>query len=503
MVLLASGAGFAQRLRQAPRPDAVVLSTSDCRELLTLDRELDDEVGVWALTAGRPEHAAVRGLGRVLALEKPRRWLGSVELPGALDEDLLGKLVRVLAGHTGEDQVRIAPDGVFGRRLVRAPRTPSRAWRPHGTILVTGGTGALGAQVARCFAGHADHLVLASRRGLAAPGAPALVAELAAAGTRVTAHAVDITDDAALAGLVAAHPDLTAVVHAAGVLDDGIVDSLTPERFDAVWRPKAHAARRLHELTLGHDLSAFVLFSSLAGVVGGGGQGSYAAANAYLDGLAEHRRSLGLPALSVAWGAWAGEGMAAGGVHAEGVRPLAPQDALTALEQALGRDEPSVVVADVDWPVFAEQFTAGRPSPLLAELHAPATRRADLDGLTGTARRRALLDLVVRHAAAALGHSAPARLDPDRPFSDAGFTSLTSVELRNRLAAELGVALPAALVFEFPTARALAEHLADPDEPEDGGLADGLADDSADDPGDDLAGASAEDLFELIDRELG
>jgi acyl transferase domain-containing protein/acyl carrier protein len=499
VVVVKAGEGFADRLREIRRSTKVttVLSTVDSKETLTLERELGAGVGIWALTDNRPEHAAVRGLGRVIALEKPGRWLGSVEMPAELDDDLLDKLAGVLSANLGEDQIRVDHQGVFGRRLVRAPRKPARAWRPAGTILVTGGTGALGAQVARRFAERgAEHLVLASRRGLDAPGASALVATLETAGCRVTVHAVDITDDTSLAELVAAHPDLAAVVHAAGILDDGIVDTLTPERFDTVWRPKARAARRLHELTLGHDLEAFVLFSSLAGVVGGGGQGSYAAASAYLDGLAETRRSLGLPALSVAWGAWAGDGMASAGVHAAGLRPMAPRDALAGLERALGQDKPSVVLADVDWPVFVEQFTAARPSPLLSELHTPVRAVAELGGLTGQARRRAFLELVVRHAAAALGHRDRARLDPDRPFVDSGFTSLTSVDLRNRLAAELGLSLPAALVFEFPTARLLAGHLADPGEPDKPDTPEPAAADL-------LAGASAEDLFAFIDRELG
>ncbi|MYW49525.1 beta-ketoacyl reductase, partial [Streptomyces sp. SID161] len=235
-------------------------------------------------------------------------------LPGVVDARLVGRLAGVLASSGGEGEVAVRAAGVFGRRVVRAVGSGGGSWRVSGTVLVTGGTGGVGRHVARWLArAGAEHVVLASRRGPAVDGVAELGAEVAGLGSRLSVVACDVGDRGALAGLlerIAAEVPLSAVVHAAGVLDDGVLDGLSVERFEGVLRAKAEGAWHLHELTRGLDLSAFVLFSSFSATVGGAGQGNYAAANAYLDALAEVRRAEGLPATSIAWGPWAEDGMA-------------------------------------------------------------------------------------------------------------------------------------------------------------------------------------------------
>ncbi|MFI6449650.1 type I polyketide synthase, partial [Kitasatospora sp. NPDC050543] len=430
-----------------------------------------------------PVQAQVWGLGRVVGLEHPERWGGLVDLPVDADERVLGRLAGVLLG--GEDQVAVRASGVFARRLVRAVRGDGSGWSPSGTVLVTGGTGALGAEVSRWLArGGAEHLVLTSRRGLDAPGAAELRDELAALGVTVTVAACDVADRDALAALLAGH-ELSAVFHTAGVLDDGVVDGLTAERMAAVARPKVDAARNLHELTAGHDLSAFVLFSSISGTTGSAGQGNYAAANAYLDALAEQRHADGLPATSIAWGPWAEGGMAVGDQLAErlrrgGMPAMAPELGLAFLgrELAAGGDAaPAVVAADLDWELFAPSFTAARPSRLFDALpearqaldradegraDGPASSLAQrLAGLSEEERDAALLDLVRGHVAAVLGYADPTGVEVGKAFRELGFDSLTAVEFRNLLGAATGLPLPATVVFDYPSVRALADHLRD------------------------------------------
>ncbi len=430
-----------------------------------------------------PVQAQVWGLGRIAALEYPQRFGGLVDLPQELDERAGTRLVAALTATPDEDQLVVRGTGLFVRRLVRAerPDTAPVAWAPEGTVLVTGGTGGVGAQVARRLAGNgAGHLLLVSRRGAEAPGAAELEAELTGLGARVTVAACDVADRDQLAALLAAVPGdrpLTAVVHAAGVLDDGVLDGLTPERAETVLRPKTAAALNLHELTRDLGLSAFVLFSSLAGTLGGPGQGSYAAANAFLDALARVRHADGLPATSVAWGAWGGGGLAAGEtgerLARSGMPAMDPESALTALEQAVLGAEPVLAVADVRWETYAYAH-ADRPARVIAEL--PEVRAAEdarrtttegegnavvarLAGLPYDEQRRELLTLVRALAAGALGYSGPEEIDEERAFRDLGFDSLTAVALRNTIAETTGLRLPVTLVFDHPTATALADRL--------------------------------------------
>ncbi|MET9701342.1 type I polyketide synthase, partial [Streptomyces sp. NPDC006529] len=344
-------------------------------------------------------------------------------------------------------------------------------------------TGALGGRVARWLAGAGvERLVLTSRRGPDAPGVAELVADL---GVDVSVVACDVSDREALRELLAAEADtLTAVVHTAGVLDDGVLDALTPERFESVLRAKATSALNLHELTieLGIELDAFVLFSSMSGMTGSAGQANYAAANAYLDALAEQRRAAGLAATSLAWGPWAEGGMAAdealdARMRREGLPPMAPETAMAVLRQSVGAvgDPAALLVADVAWERFAPAFSVVRPSSLFADLPevlaatATADRPGDetgapvgrLAGLGAAELERELLALVRTHVAAVLGHEGAETVGAERAFKELGFDSLTAVELRNRLGAATGVSLPATLIFDYPTASALMSFLRD------------------------------------------
>ncbi|WP_045703281.1 type I polyketide synthase [Streptomyces rubellomurinus] len=421
--------------------------------------------------------APLWGLVRAAQAEHPGRFV-------LLDLDPAGAdpaAALQTAAVTEEPQLAQRAGAVLTPRLVRArPAAPAAplALDPEGTVLVTGGTGALGVLLARHLVTEhgARHLLLLGRQGPAAPGAEELRAELAALGAEVTVTACDAGDRAALAEVLAAVPaahPLTAVVHAAGVTADGALAALDAAHFDAALRPKADAAWHLHELTGGSD-AAFVLFSSATATLGGAGQGAYSAANAFLDALARHRAAQGRPALSLAWGPWEQrDGMAGaldeatlGRMRRAGVRPLTEADGLALFDAALTGAEPVLLPVRLD----AAALRAAGPDlpPLLHGLAGPARTRetgaADdlrrrLAGLDGPERERALLDLVRAQIAVVLGHADTAAVGADRTFTDLGFDSLTAVELRNRLTAASGLRLPATLVFDYPTAAELARYL--------------------------------------------
>jgi ansamitocin polyketide synthase C len=435
-----------------------------------------------------PAQASLWGLGRVAALEHPGRWGGLIDVPASVSPTILGRLVAVLAGDDGEDQVAIRAAGVFARRLVHAdPTTGRRTWTPRGTVLVTGGTGGVAAHVARWLAANgADHLVLTSRRGPSAEGVDELVKDLAGLGAEVTVRACDLADRDAVAHLLAHLPGepLTAVVHAAGVATPAALADSSVEEFAGVLAGKATGAAHLDELLGDRSLDAFVLFSSNAAAWGSGTQGAYAAANAFLDGLAERRRANGLPATSIAWGAWDGGGMSTFSPEIEaqlaqsGLALMDPDLAVHALARAAVSAEASAIVTDTRWETFGPRFTALRPSPLFADLpelrrvvtpigtevDAEAEARAPelvsrLAGLTPAERSRLLVELVRNEAAVVLGHSSPDTVTPDQAFKEIGFDSLTAVELRNRITSVSGVRLAATVIFDHPTPVALAEHL--------------------------------------------
>ncbi|WP_228535124.1 SDR family NAD(P)-dependent oxidoreductase [Nocardia sp. BSTN01] len=456
---------------------------SDIGDTLELLGALPESVPLYAITRGAvsvageplvdPAQSVLWGLGYSLALARPDRWGGLIDLPATpLDADLLTTLESALSTAT-ENQMAVRPSGLFARRLVRAQARIDRApWRSRGSALVTGGTGSIGARVARwLLRTGTDHVVLLSRSGPAAPNAAALGAEF---GSAVTIVACDITDRAALGRVIGDIADLRTVVHAAGVVDGTAVTEVTAADIARIMRPKAVAAQYLHELT--GDLDAFVLFSSGAAVWGSADQGVYGAANAYLDALAAHRRGLGLPATSIAWGAWDGGGMAAEPGAAQrwrrqGVLPMDPHAALDHLERALSAGESGLLVADIDWARLAPILTAARPLPLLAELPEAQTAAEPVEATPGRsfAERlaalpedeadRALLELVRAEIAAVLGYDGPRADDDDRNLLELGFDSLTTVELRNRLNAATGLSVAVTFLFDHATASELAKAL--------------------------------------------
>ncbi|MEU7751228.1 type I polyketide synthase [Micromonospora sp. NPDC049171] len=486
--------------RDHPGFPALTVGTVATLALVRRVAEHAPSAHLWTITRGavavsatdpldEPDQAHTWGVGRVAALEYPERWGGLADLPQAPDGTALRRLVATLAATDGEDQIAIRGTGRLAARLARAtrPTGPADVWQPHGTVLVTGGTGALGAHVARWLArSGAAHLVLTSRRGADAPGATELRDELTALGAEVTLAACDVADRDALAALLrslpAAHP-LTAVFHAAGITDDAILDTLTPDRAQTVAAAKSLSARHLHELTADLGLDAFVTFSSFASVFPNIGQANYAAANAYLDALAQHRRRAGLPATSVMWGSWGGGGLADGAIgerlRAAGVPPMDPEAAVAALADALAGDETVLAVVDIDWAKVAPDAASVRPYPLLTGI--PEAARAisaatagqpetDGDGsaltrrlaaLSPADRDRELLTLVREQSAAALGHRNADTIPAGRPFKDLGVDSLIAVNLRNGVNVATGLKLPATLVFDHPTPQALARHLAE------------------------------------------
>ncbi len=433
--------------------------------------------------------AAVWGLARSVQAEHPDRLV-------VVDIDERGESVRSLPAVLASDQPQAAlrAGALFVPRLRPIPRRkpdaappPNEAPPPNdvpaldkaGTVLITGATGTLGRLVARHLVREhgAGRLLLVGRRGTTAPGMPELIAELTGAGADVAAESCDVSDREALAAVLDAIPDehpLTAVVHAAGVLDDGTVASLTGEQVATVFRPKADAALHLHELTRHRPLSAFVLFSSAGSMLGSAGQGNYTAANAFLDGLAHRRRAEGLPATSVSWGMWAERSGMTGHLDAthvrritrDGASPISTAEGLALFDAALTAGLPAMV-AGLDMPrrpsrdlppvLWGTNAAAPRPATAADPNTVPFARR--LADLPERDRDEAVLDLVRRTVADVLTHADADRVGPDRAFKDLGFDSLTAVELRNRLAAAIERRLSPSLVFDFPTPRALATHL--------------------------------------------
>ncbi|MEJ2870702.1 SDR family NAD(P)-dependent oxidoreductase [Actinomycetospora sp. OC33-EN08] len=476
----------------APGHPAVPRALTDT---LALVQALDGDAPLWVATRGAatvdttdaPAHlagAAVWAFGRVAAAELPERWGGLVDLPDRLDGRTAPLLALALSGHDGEDELAVRPTGLHRRRLAHADLDRRPAADPlavvrerRGTVLVTGGTGALGARVARHLATvGVEQLLLVNRRGRDDDG---LVDELARLGATARVVGCDLADRdataALLAGIPVEHP-LVGVVHTAAVLDDAVVDALQVEQLDRVLSVKVEAAVVLDELTRDADLALFLLFSSFAGVLGIPGQAGYAPGNAMLDALARRRRAAGLAGTAIAWGHWAGGGIAEGraeeALRRRGGREMDPDRALGVLDRILARDVTTIAVADVDWTGLTAGAAGGRPRPLLADLPEvraalPVLTEVRDDGSVGrlaaadpAERGKIAAEIVRGHVAAVLGFADASAVPVERPFRDLGFDSVTTVELRNRIAADTGERLPATLAFDFPTVAALARHLA-------------------------------------------
>ncbi|WP_343299769.1 SDR family NAD(P)-dependent oxidoreductase, partial [Streptomyces sp. 5-6(2022)] len=456
--------------------------SSDARLVLVTRGAVDvgDGVGVRDLAG-----AAAWGLVRSAQAENPGRLV-------LVDTDDVEGVADLLPGMLalGEDQLVVRSGVVRVPRLGRVPAVavPESAGFGSGAVLVTGGTGVLGGLVARHLVARHEvrKLVLLSRRGAEAEGAPELRAELEAAGAEVAIVACDAADRVALAGVLEGLPEgfgLSGVVHAAGVLDDGLLTSLTRERVEPVLRAKVDAAWNLHELTETMDLSAFVLFSSATGVLGGAGQSNYAAANVFLDGLASWRRARGLPGVSMAWSLWAEASGMTGHLGEEDLRrvsrsglvPLSSEDGLELFDAALVSDESVPVPLRLDIPTLRAQgaelptvfrnvvphVMTRRTARSEQSASLPDELRRRLVGLPQTAQDEMLLELVRAQIAAALGHATPETVNTRQPFKELGFDSLMAVDLRNRLTAETGLRLSATLIFDYPTPMALVGHLRD------------------------------------------
>jgi len=427
-------------------------------------------------TVTDPAAAAVWGLVRSAQAEHPDRII-LLDLDPASGAGPGAVLGAVLA--SGEPQIAVRGTTFSVPRLARATGEVADApsvFGPEGTVLVSG-AGALGGLVAEhLVARHGvRRLILASRRGRDAEGVADLVADLTEQGAAVSVVACDVSDRDQVAALLDEHRP-SAVVHTAGVFDDGVLDALTPDRLATVFAPKVDAVRHLDDLTRGMDLDAFVVFSSVAGVIGGGGQGNYAAANAFLDAAMADRRAAGLPGLSLAWGLWErSTGMAAhlstvdhARASRGGVLEMTRAEGLDMFDLGLRMGESLLVPIKLD--LAALRAAGGTVPHLLRGLVRTGRQQARaavqdeglvrrLAGLVPADQETLLVDLVRGQVAAVLGHAEPEAVRADTAFKDTGFDSLTSVELRNRLRAATGLKLPATLVFDYPNPLVLARHL--------------------------------------------
>ncbi|GHH30771.1 polyketide synthase [Streptomyces rubradiris] len=485
---------------ESHRPDAAALTTST----LTLIQALaaaGATAPLWCLTQGAvsvgvrdavagPAHvaqAAVWGLGRAAALERLNQWGGLIDLPAEPDGRAVRHLLGVLTGVSGEDQVAIRRTGVHVRRLRRAPHPAGtggeRQWRPHGTVLVTGGAEGLGRYASLWLArAGAERLVVTTSGREPGERVESLRDEVAKLDKGTVVESCADADRDALAGLVhAPGRPLTAVVHAADLSLTSLIDETGDAEVTEVFRAKVNTAVWLSELTADLPLDAFIVFSSIAGIWGGGGQAAYGAANAVLDALVRRLRADGVPAQAIAWGA-----LTAGGagmdeetlaqLRRRGVIPMTPDTATAALDQAVQAATESVVIADMDWSAFIVPFTSARTSPLFDDLpeaaaaieaaqpsddfaESASSLMTSLRAVGEAEQDRILLRLVRSQASMVLGHGGADGIGAAQAFQEAGFDSLAAVNFRNSLITATGLRLPATLIFDCPTPQAVVAYL--------------------------------------------
>jgi NADP-dependent 3-hydroxy acid dehydrogenase YdfG len=541
------------------------VSLDGVAESLAVIQALGDagvDAPLWALTSGavsvgapepvrEPELALVWGLGRVAALEFPRRWGGLIDLPPTPSVSVFDRLAAVLSDPAGEDQLALREEGVFVRRLVHAPypatSTPATPWRPRGRVLVTGGTSAMGRQVAQWLADNgAEQLILTDPECVSEPG----FEKLGPCSVEVVDG--DLTDETRVRELINSAMvagGLTAIVHVVGQPETRTLDELTPSALDAVL-DQVRGLNHLDAATRDLSLDAFVVISSVAGVWGASGLGAHAAANAGLDAFAEQRAAQEFT-VSLATTAWDTDADDEAGdyLRRHGITPLPAEHALAALEHALTYQDGPHVLTATDWEKFVPGYTATRPSPLLAELApAPAAPtsapesnelRERLAGLSANQATHALLDLVRTQTATILGHTGAEAVEPTVQFKDLGFDSATVVEFCAKLGAAIGLRLPPTVVYDYPKPIELARHLqrqlsatatdreelsildeldrlesasaalTEPDEGTRGAVAARLRallarwDDAARAEAEDLNAATADELFDLIHNEFG
>ncbi|HXS32745.1 MAG TPA: type I polyketide synthase [Solirubrobacterales bacterium] len=558
--------GVAERSHRCVGGVLELLQAWLAEERLSESRLCIQTVGAVAVVPGESPDlvsAPVWGLLRSACSEHPDRF-GLIDVDG--EAASLQALPTALAATASQAQIALRAGRAMAPRLAWAGTDEcdddGPRFDPGATVLISGGTGGLGALLARHLAAEhgARHLLLVSRSGPEAEGVSELLEELRGLGAEPTAVACDVSDRARLSALLDSIPDerpLGAVIHSAGLVDDGLLASLDAERLDRVLAPKLDAAWHLHELTAGIELSHFVMFSSAAGILGTPGQSNYAAANTFLDALAAHRAAAGLPAVSLAWGAWAqATGMTGGLSEADigrvrrfGLAALPPQLGLELFDAACLRAEPLLAPIALDAAGLRAQVAAGTLPAVLAGLAGPAraprerqSLAARLAGVPAAEHEGVVLDLVRGHVAAVLGYASAGEVDPEAAFMDLGFDSLAAIELRNSLNAATGLRLQPTVVFDHPSTTAVARYLLDQVASELGSGGEGagaggaevalaelaamlpalkaderlrdrvgdglralLADlsESPGGEGEDLASMSHEEMFELIDEEFG